>query len=81
MASSRAVLSDPFFDENDIEEQIFKMSLGQVVSPLLSKDYAKPVPPGPTASIAQKGKEVQSVLVSVSTNGIRLRYAEINLFL
>lgn len=80
-ASSRAVLSDPFFDENDIEEQIFRMSLGEAVSPWVSEDHGKGVPPGRPASVARKGKEVESVLVGVFTNGIASVILCINLVL
>lgn len=64
-ASSRAVLSDQFFDENGIEEQMFKMSLGQMMSPLPSKDDAKSGTPNPIAHTTRKAKEVQSLVVSV----------------
>lgn len=65
-ASSRAVLSDHFLDENEIEDHIAKMNLGQVASPSPSKNDAKPFPPAPTAFVARKAKHMESVPVSVS---------------
>ena len=61
-ASSRAVLSEHFLDENEIEEQMFKMNLGEAV-PLSSGGNAKPV--YNAASTTQKSKVVQSNPVSI----------------
>jgi hypothetical protein len=63
-ASSQAVLDDPFLDENEIEEQMFKMSLRQEVAPLSSGDVAKPIPLADAVPVTQKGREIQSVPVS-----------------
>jgi hypothetical protein len=57
-ASSKAVLRDVFGDENEIEGGMFKMSLGQVVSPSLPDDVAKPVSPPPASTIARKSKDI-----------------------
>jgi hypothetical protein len=64
-ASSQAVLDDPFLDENAIEEQMFKISLGQEVAALSSGDVAKPIPLADAVPVTQKGREVQSVPVSI----------------
>ena len=63
-ASSRAVLYEQFFDENKIEEQMSKMSLGQAVSLLPSETDAKPIPPAPPVPVARRGKDVETVPVS-----------------
>lgn len=73
-ASSRAVLSNPFLDENEIDQYMPKISSGQAGSPLPSKDDAKPVSVRgssvpvssvPVSSLARESKEAQSVPVSI----------------
>ncbi|KAF7504476.1 hypothetical protein GJ744_002156 [Endocarpon pusillum] len=74
-ASSRAVLSEQFLDENEVDQQIVQGGRGNAVSPLSSslssallsalspEDDAKHVSPAPAGSISEKGKEFQSLLV------------------
>lgn len=63
-ASSRAVLSDHFLDENEVDKQMSKMSLTQAESPLLSEDDAKPMPPTSVIPVARNSKAVRSVPVN-----------------
>jgi hypothetical protein len=65
-ASSRAVLDEHFQDENEIEEKMSKIGLGQAVSLLPPKDDAKAIPLAPAIAVAREGKEVQNCSVSYS---------------
>ena len=76
-ASSRAVLSEQFLDENEVDQQIVQGGRGKAVSPLSSslsstlssalslQDDAKSVPPAPAVSVSEKDEEVQNPLVSI----------------
>lgn len=76
-ASSRAVLSEQFLDENEVNQQIVQGGHGKAASPLSSsfssagsyalslEDDAKHVSPAPAGSVSEKGKEVQNLLVSI----------------
>lgn len=68
-ASSRAVLNDLFLDENDINEQMSSLSLGQAGAHLSSKEDDEPVPavtnPVPVIPVARKGKGAESDPVSI----------------
>jgi hypothetical protein len=64
-ASSRAVLSDLYLDENEIEEQMSKISLGQATFSPLSKDDIKSVAIAAAVPGDQNGREAQRVSVSL----------------
>jgi hypothetical protein len=64
-ASSKAVLSDNFFDENEIDQQMVKMNLGQSKPPLPPKDDAKPVPPTPSVPLVNESQETRNDPVSM----------------
>lgn len=66
MASSRAVLSDHFLDENEIEEQMYKMGIADRASNFPSIDNAKPTRAGHDVCISRKKDCIQRELVSIS---------------
>ncbi len=76
-ASSRAVLSEQFLDENEVDQQqTVQRGRGKPASPLSSlssalssrlslEDDARPQAPVPAVPVSAKDRDVQNLLVSI----------------